>query len=712
MPQGLDNPYEIDEKGTAKTDFKTFSDRLRKAYPQQFGSFSDDQIAEAARKTPGFQLIDIPTTSTPPGITPQQFNTGMGKKQERPPTPSEIIIHGARWLPDVFSGAVGLATGGKTTPVGMAASGVAGMVGKGLERAIQYPFIQDGQLPPDISTETREIVEGYPKDAGDFAKDVALEGGKQAAFEGVGRGISAVLGGLYRSATHAPPPGVQPSRDISENIIAREASQKYDLGLTAPEMAGSTRRGTFGRAMQKLGDVSVFGMARTWRRQHNIAVKAADAFEGELYRLGPPTTEFSSGTALQETFTRAKKSFDDATEANYAEARQLGEASVVTVDMRPVKREAQRMLQENTELRGEFDAAAKMPREAEETLKGILSAGDFLPFNLVDKMRSRLGKKIPAASDKSFVNPNPKQREVGSTAKHMREYFFNALDSASNADPVLKEAWNKARTYHKNGQALFGETIVNSLKAGGTLPEKVVSSINPNEISNVRAAKEAVFRYAASVGDKQLADIAWAQYQQQFTRTWILGTTEHSVTDPKVIFKLGERLKKTNSEALSEIFFDPRGEDILTNLKSIGTALDRVEKTGGPSNSSLAFLLARAASFAFGQGYGLPPQAVLGYEAVSGLVSIVAHNKAATKFLTDGIGQLPKNTDAAISLILRAFDVANKTSQMPISVVGPVSGPVEDFGYGNFGPSVRTSPPPAGPAPAAPVKPSPIANPY
>lgn len=526
--------------------------------------------------------------------------------------------------------------------------------------------------------------------------DAALEAAGSAAegaiseFVGgkISKPVRRVLGGVYREAFQAG--GV-------EAKAAREAAEKYGMRTTAAELAGKPDTLT-----RKLGNSGYLGLGRSiaTEAQKDARQKAAGAIETSLLKFhsnlkpgaGPntiPTPEVA-GEVVQNGFELAKQVFQAEDNRLYREVDQALQAlkkqvpvtssvtsSVLGPDGKPVTRQVTEMVEKGLQV--DLAPLKTFMQRQVESLGDVAStfrslAGEnksLLSFN--DAL-----KKLPDTAE--FEQANFLRSQLLSEIREIRNVLpgkFKGLEkqvekildrqmetAATNGGPQVMSAWRRANAFHADAARTFEDSIVGKLMRKEVNPENVFKKLGPDQVTDAKAIMQGFEKYLQYADPKEKVVLREAQdtFRQGYV-AHVLGDLGKLQKGEAVDLKAWLRTAKPSLDAV--LGNDPRSLAVRQDLMQVASFLDRQAKINGLSHWTLFEALGAAGAgmgMLSGAGAGaaaLGSQAILaGAETLPWVLTKILYNPTATKFLLDGIVQLPKGTEAAGPAFVRAIRIA------------------------------------------------------
>ena len=575
-------------------------------------------------KTP---LPSIPGT---PELPPVAEAAKQGKL-----TLKDLAATGINAIPTI-GGAAGAITGEAVLPTGGGIPGAAmgGAAGEAIKEAIVSKVGADKLSGPNVP------VDQPPGTTSEVQNKILTSGGEQALQEFGGRVMASGVRALAAGPLHG-------AAGRAENLAVKEFAQKSGLRLTGPEMAGNASRASRAfHTAQRLGEYSFFAQKYIESAREAGVDKALGYLDEQLDKLHPPTSPVQAGEAAQEAFKTSHQIFRETANRYYEVVDQ--EAKGVMVNMRGVKAEARRLLADDNELRSYYAETGKVGPEAAKILNDAAKQPDQVPFTIAQKWRTKL---MGATPDPTEFAANEKQ---GIAKKFVSDVTESMDNSASALNPKARDAWEAARRFYKDGMEMFDSATIRKLMDSPKGPEMIASEIKYGDVTKAKLIRRAILDYPTQYGDpaqKQVADLTWRQFQEQFVRSSLLENPEglgggvgvqKLMEDPAGMKK---RLEKLGPGVLKEIFgSDPAGKEILQNVRDMSEAMARMEKLPTEGRRFVYDIISAVAGLggAF-SGHGeAGVGAGVAFEILPLLVSGSMHNRRAAMALVDGFGGILK----------------------------------------------------------------------
>lgn len=586
--------------------------------------------------------LKFSTEATPPGMLlrpGERLPPGKKPQDGRPLSElADAMVEGG--LPAAGAG-IATALGPAGWLGGSVAAGLGGMAGKATGDIIQQ---LRGKTDPEY-TSVGGMVE---------------EGGKQALYEAGGRAVMGtvgkVIGGPLRRAT-----------GTAENLPIKNISREAGINLTGPQMA-DPQAGVAWKTAQRLGEYSIFSRTAIDVSRNKSVQNGLRAIDGYLAKISPQTSPTAMGQAARSAIEESNRIFKKTAESMYSDVDR--EAQSVMVDMRPVKDEALKLLQQNAAVKATYPKTGGFGSKTLKLLDEAERQPAFVPFSVAHKWRSNLIDLSPQAQQLM----SGKDRGV---TKDMVKYVTDSMEnSAAILNPKAKDAWVQARDFYRQGGELFQASTIKALmgKQGG--PEMVATAISPGSVESAQQVKTAILDYPRKYGDpaeKQVAEKTWKTFQEQFVRSNILRDPEHAgmIDTVEQLGKITDNLKRMGPGVINEVFDDTLGKEVITNVGHVGEAMNRISKLPAEgrkfaydairlvSEGAIGGTLGHFSSGSAGIG---TLAGVAGFEGVPYAVTKILYSPKATRYFVDGIDGLLRYS-------------SNKTAQK----IGVKIEPVSDF---------------------------------
>lgn len=530
--------------------------------------------------------------------------------------------------------------------------------------------------------------------AGDIATEAALGGASEYIGTRATKPIRKVLGGVYKEAMQDP-----------GAIAARAAAEKYGMKITAPEIAGRPDA-----LALKAGHSGYFGLGRgiTEEAQQAARKQAAEAVTTSLKKLdktllsgggttgGHVYTAEAAGQASQEGLKIAHDVFQQEDNRLYRtvdqELKKLSKkVQVVTntpstlvdasgkpvvrstssivdqglqVDMKPLKQYMDRTLQQIKEIVPTMKGLAGQDKSLISFIDAIKQLPDAVNFENANSLRSSLLSEIRNISS---LLPG-KFKGLEKTVEKLLDQQMEATATEGGA-PVLA-AWRAANKFHAEGARVFQDSLVADLTSKNLSPENVFKKLGADQVTDAKAVMDAFNRYTAHALPAER--VALQRTKDVFRQGYLSGMFKEAME------KLGQG-QRVDLKGIIEQYRpvlnvllsgDPKAQAVRTDLNQLASFLDRQAPVKGLSHWALFEALAGAGTALWGS-HGSSVQVLTAAETAPWLLTKILYSKPATKFLLDGLVQLPKGADKAGPALMRALRIAFATD--PDAESGPSS---------------------------------------
>jgi hypothetical protein len=278
----------------------------------------------------------------------------------------------------------------------------------------------------------REFAEGEDLSG----EKILVEGGIQGLWEKGGRlaekGITKLL---------SPSAG----KILPETKEAVEHFGKYGGYISPAQQA----EGKLIDLAEGVSEASITGGPRFFKFRENQA-KAFEATADDLIeRMGSSMDEFDVGVLFVEEIGKSDLAFRTQASAFYKNVDRL--TAGAGVDLRPLKEFAEEQMEKALAREGIGGSAA-----GDMLTKKVVKLDDFISFEEADKLRSGFGAEISSFEGKKDAAAGVAKKYFGLTSESM-ENSAKALGDEAHA------AWEKARTFYKEGKATFQSKYMRGL---------------------------------------------------------------------------------------------------------------------------------------------------------------------------------------------------------------------------------------------------------
>ena len=638
---------------------------IKQKHPGQYDDVPDTDLGAAIKsKYPdAYKDFGGGNPAPPPG-PPLSVTPGKGAIPSAPPPGpprsayTDFVTNrltGKEWAGMAIDAlpVVGAGTAAALGPPGWAAGLGMAALGGGVGQAVRHGVV--AAVGPENLSGPHTQVEPPPSDPMDFAIDVATEGGKQALYELGGRALSGLIGGpLYAGGAKA------------ENEAIKQISKKYNLGLTAGQVAPNLAT----RTTEEFGKYGLLSRGYVQNKIAKSAEAGLSAINQTLSRLYPPTSPAQMGQSTQGMLRMSKDLWSQEASKLYWNLDQ--QAQGVMVDMTSVKGFAAAKLQEDATEKLLHPHAGYGPKTI-TMLQDAAKQPDAIPFRNAHNWRSFLMK----------VTPQPNELLAGETpgmAKQLVRDITGTMDASSKAlNPTANKLWTEARQFYKDGAQLFDhETITGLMKKE---PAEVAGAIKPKigDTDTAARIRSAILDYPMKYGnpdEQQEAKFAWRQFQEQFVRSRLLEDPEH-VGDGMTAQRLGaikDKINEFGPGVMGEIFGkDAEGKEVLKNLTDLGEAFSRIGKLPDQLRM-VAFRFLESGGVALTGPLNHPVASfgtLTALEVLPQLVVGVVYSKKATAYMLDGLRGITEE-----ALKIKPTSLVGKAS---IKITGAANAPSKAF---------------------------------
>jgi hypothetical protein len=438
-----------------------------------------------------------------------------------------------------------------------------------------------------------------PQTLPDLGQDIITGGAEQGAYEVAGRTIAYPF---RRVAT-----GVM---NRASRTLPEEVGGRYGIHFTP----GQVSRKTIPSALERRAEYNPFAREMVEAGRTEQKESANRAVTGLVDRLLGTTPANIGGKRTQAAITDIGSPIF---KRNVDRLQSILNARVIRVRVNTLalKAEAQHELSEALQLvrSGQGAAALTTAQPASgrlAILQDIVKLPDAVPFSTLMQLRTKWMGIGPQTTELL-------SNEAKGTAKHYVQRVTQELDDRLRGTPAMVD-WLKFRNFTRRGAEVFeSDAIVQALNRE---PEKAVNQVGPKDITNALRMRRAVVSYAEKYGTRdeiQEAQRGWRNFQNTYVRDQILAPLRGDMT------RLSERLDEFKPQVLNTIFSDARSRTLITQLRQIGKAMERI-------NQDVRVM------------HGHEVMTVRAYLGAAGAVPIakVAYSPTATKFYLRGLAGL------------------------------------------------------------------------
>lgn len=498
-----------------------------------------------------------------------------------------------------------------------------------------------------------------PKTSGEAIKEMGIEG----AIGGTGEGIARALVGAGSKAGRGFSKAV--SREGDEALRFFKGS---GITLNPAKLTDSRILDVASNA----GEASFISGNKFLNGQLQAAHFIDDSVD-DLVRAMRASDRQLAGDLVQDAISKNTLAFKERSVQLYKNLDDIVEGAVV--DIRPLKAEAYRLLQESE--------AAVGAGTRKSLLREIIRKGDSMTFSDAHTLRASLLTRGRMGTD-------PLADQTVGIAKKLSGEIDDLMTNAIGQRPGAKEAFRAASNFWKKGKELFNNTLIKKLvkEDASQVSKKIfeAASDNPDMIRRIRKA----------IGGDTAT---WRALQGE-----VMDKIIKSASDPKMFESSGgsdiisktllSRLRKFGGqdEAALRAMFPARQDRVLSKLARIkGLILKGQPDSTGRFAVQIGQIaaLASVASGKFGRRAGA---ILLGPEAIARAFQ----KPSIVRFITEGANINPKTASGLKQLTLfttRLAVLLNK-EEIKHEVIEPVL--QDSFGAGfidqpnpkitNFGP--------------------------
>jgi hypothetical protein len=496
-----------------------------------------------------------------------------------------------------------------------------------------------------------------------------LQGGSELFGQGVGRAMPVIS------------PGKVAGVEVAGSAI-RKMAIKEGLRLTAPEIAGEAGKGSIGRQVQRLTEFGILGRTIGERARTQGEKDAVELAERMIGPLSKATTPEIAGRQVESALDIAADAFRARGEIYFRqELPELGKA--VPADLSPVIEDAVRIGKEPSALLRSselMEDASGIPRRAVGDSGAVATKTLPQPTpvkNILDVM-SRLKKdatfsevlEVKQYLDQFMPGPNKIIADPGaeSLAKHFESGIFKVLDKSSvEAGGPLRGKWVQARNFWRTGREIYDSAIVRGLIKKN--PESLVRSVKSGDVTDINTIKKALLGHAgiaASAEERAAGRQAWGVFQRQYVKSILLKDPESQGMSLSVLGTVKQRMERAGNRQLTAVFnTGPEGRMVLENLRIFAETMSRVQPELARNFGKwieLSKIVSASGVIAGTGSTEAGAEFIAGVEIVTGTMSAILYNRAATRALTKAM-LLPVEAKAAITANLtRAVALAFQES--------------------------------------------------
>lgn len=391
-----------------------------------------------------------------------------------------------------------------------------------------------------------------PKDTEEFLEDVGESGLEQGGYEVAGRVIAYPVRRLASGLMNRRP-----------KALPEVVGQRYGIHFTP----GQVSERTVPEALERRAEYNPF--ARQVVEKGRAGQK--DTAKASVDRL----VDMFLGTAPSNiTGKRTQAAITDIgsplfkREVTRLQSLVNARTMRTRVNVLALKAEAQHELQEALRLMRSGTGGATLTTAAPASgrlaiLQDIVKLPDTVPFTTLMQLRTKWMGIGPQTTELL-------SNEAKGTAKHYVHRITQDLDATLKGTPAMVD-WLKFRNFTRKGAEVFeSDAIVRALNQE---PEKVVQQVGPKDITNAQAMRRAVIAYAEKYGSPEeirAAQRGWRGFQQAYIRDQIIAPLHGDMT------QLTKRLEEFKPGVLNTIFSDARSRVMLSQLREIGKALEKI----------------------------------------------------------------------------------------------------------------------------------------
>ena len=531
---------------------------------------------------------------------------------------AEIPEYGGALIGGLIGGAKGVGVGTVGGPVGMAAGGI---LGAGFGAATGVATKQIAQHIADDPN--------APTTSGEAAKEIALAGGRQAAYEAGGRGVVGVVGKV-----------LAPFRKTitQEAVIATKALEKYMpkkfLGKTPALLPAEATENRILDIFENIAEGSLIGGKKIADYKNIIRPQAMSSMVDDLVKT---FGEKAEPDLVGEAFTLAvskglKPSRLAATTLyNTVDDMTMG-VKIPTVSLKSFAKP----LAERAKELGSIEAK----NAGDDLVQAIMELPDNVSYGTAKELRSRLISKID-----EFSILNKKAPAIGK-AKHTVGLIDSAIENTlKTQNPDALGLWRQANALYKGGSEQFDNDFIRGLikqSVDKGNPEAIAKQIfKPGAISNIHKAKSAV--------DEK----TWMELKSWYVQDIVKKSVSPSGELSGQTF-VNQLTGKTGmgDKALAEIF----NPEELQAVKNVGVALQIATRKQAEGVGKMWIQLTQA-----GAVIGLADERTRPYSMVllggPAVVSRLFTNPIAAKWLIQGV-RLPAKSPQAAAILTKLGGLA------------------------------------------------------
>ena len=450
-------------------------------------------------------------------------------------------------------------------------------------------------------------------------------------------------------------------------------NEKFDLGLSAPEIATGTSAGHAGKQIQRAIGSTFTGGAVQAKQRAATDTKISTILDRTLSTIRDPLSSRGTGVVTGEGIKAAQ--------AGLKVRGQQMEAIAKTeppVNVTPVTDEATRVfVDEVAKHLEDFPGLSKGARKAIINARAsgnyVQHTGDPYIPELLDAVKEhdqtplmKVARMVlDAKPETSFEGAANARRELmeyaGYGAQPKRtpdEGLASKLgsmltDTLFTASPAFKQASSQ---YGASRRIVHHDAVDSLFKLAASFPEQVISHVGLKDVSAARNLRQGMLDVASL--DPAAAPHGHAAFDA-FRTGWFRDQILRGGADKIDIAGMGARLRTaTESGVARELFGDPPGRALITTTKSLAEAAETRPQT---FQRSMYVIMALGGIVNL---RGIGAASVAGAEASTGLLSWLAYRPEVARWFVEG-SKAPTGSGAVLLKRVAQAYAADQATQKP-----------------------------------------------
>lgn len=317
-------------------------------------------------------------------------------------------------------------------------------------------------LTPDTST-----LPSTSSFLGQQAKDV----GEQVAYDLAGNVIAKGVGKGYRAIFPKTPISVMEGAEEAQNLMT-----KYGSSLTPGQVAPDSMQGKI-EGMVRSGLLSSGVIEGKYKAQDEALKTISNSFL-DVNRMSPR----ERGDAFIEAIKGGNEALDALSKKAYGELDTLAKQSGATVDTKPVKQIAQKILDQQKRIGG-----VGLTDQGGEVLNKLVSGGNVLSFEDAHALRSSL-----LARGRLLESGDPAAKNISDFVKELNVQ----MEKGASVNPDLFDKYRNVSEFYKGSMKRLNDDFITKLVKKN--PEDIGNALyQAGNVTEVNKAKIALRRAAA-----------------------------------------------------------------------------------------------------------------------------------------------------------------------------------------------------------------------